>query len=380
MNNSLVRIYVFYNDNDLPIKLINYNIFYSDLIKDKDYYIITIHYDDYIRLRRRYKCEIIRYYGISFLINFFKDNKYMIISLLIGLLVLNTLCNTIFDIKINTSDTELKNIINKSLNEFGISKYRKKKNFNEIQTIKDKILSNNEDTIEWIEIRENGCNYEIDITRRVRKEETDIDDTPSDIVASKDGKILYITSTSGTVLKEKNDYVKKGEVLISGNIMKGDELSYQVRSSGIVYAETWYSVKITVPFEYVEYIDTGKKIYRYYLDVFGKEMTLIGKYKSDKTLNTTKLLLDKPYLPFKLYKEEMKVYDYKKFHINESDAFNEAIKRSNRKIKDILDADEYIISKKVLKKDVFSSKIIIEVFYKVYENIGITKRMNIYGK
>ncbi len=373
MKNSLVRIYIYYEYDDLSIKLINYNIYYSDLIKDKKYYIITVNYNDYLRLKRRYKCELIRYYGIPFYINFIKDNKYMIISFFISLLFLYMLCNTIFDIKINTENNDFKKIIINSLSDYDIEKYKRKKNFNDIQNIKNKILFDNKDRIEWIEIREIGCNYIIDVTPRIKKEGYDINDIPSDIVASKDGKILYIVSTKGQTVKEKNDYVKKGEVLISGNIMKNDKLSYQVNSEGLVYAETWYRVKTTIPFEYVEYIDTGKMVNRYYLDVFGTEMTLIGLYKKNNTLNTKKLLLDKPYLPFRLYKEEMKIYDYKKFHINESEAFNEAIKRSDRKIKDILDVDEYIISKKVLKKEVFSSKIIVEVFYKVYENIGVNK-------
>ena len=71
----------------------------------------------------------------------------------------------------------------------------------------------------------------------------------------------------------------------------------------------------------------------------------------------------------------MKIFEYKEFHINENEAYKEAIKRSDDKIKDMLDVDEYILSKKVLKKEVFSSKIIIEVFYKVYENIAKESRI-----
>jgi hypothetical protein len=92
-------------------------------------------------------------------------------------------------------------------------------------------------------------------------------------------------------------------------------------------------------------------------------------------MNTKTLILDKPYLPFKLYKESMKKYEYKEFVINEKEAYNEAIKRSEIKIKNMLDNDEYIISKNVLKKEVFSSKIKVEVFYKVYENIGLTSKI-----
>ena len=54
--------------------------------------------------------------------------------------------------------------------------------------------------------------------------------------------VIYLEKlviTGGTPLK--------GEVIISGNIMKGEKLAYQVKSNGHVYAETWYTVKIEVP-------------------------------------------------------------------------------------------------------------------------------------
>ena len=41
-------------------------------------------------------------------------------------------------------------------------------------------------------------------------------------------------------------------------------------------------------------------------------------------------------------------------------------------IKKNLDIEEYIISKNVLKNELKSSKMYIEVFFKVYENIGTT--------
>ena len=186
----------------------------------------------------------------------------------------------------------------------------------------------------------------------------------------------FFASSSGVKLKDVNDYVKKGEVLISGNIIKGeDTLITQVRAKGKVYAEVWYTVNITIPFNYVEYVETGKVINHYYLDIAGKKFTLIGKYDSNFTMNTKDLVLEKPYLFFKLYKETKREYKYKEFNINENEAYKEALKRSENKIKSKLNDNEYIISKKVLKKEVFRSKMNIEVFFKVYENIGVTSNI-----
>ena len=230
--------------------------------------------------------------------------------------------------------------------------------------------------MEWIEINEKGCSYNIEVTKRVKNKENISDNSPKDIIASKDGLIKYIVSKNGVKLKDVNDYVKKGEVLITGNIIKGeDTLVKSIKAEGQVYAEVWYTVNITIPFNYIEYTETGKTINHYYIDISGKKFTLTGKYESNFTMNTKKLLLDKPYLFFKLYKETKKEYKYKEFNIDENEAYEEALKRSENKIKSKLNDNEYIISKNVLKKEVFRSKMNVEVFFKVYENIGVTSNI-----
>ena len=375
MNNNKVKIIVYENSNKFLNYLVYHSIYYEDLTLN-DNYILTIDYEDYKKISRRYKTKIIKYYGKRFIVNYLDTNKYMLISLFISFLVLYLLTNTIFKININTNDEKLYNLINNSLKENNISIYKRKKSFKELKKIKDKILKNNEDSLEWIEIKEKGCIYNVELTARVKNKENNSDNNPKDIVASKDGLIKYITSSSGVKLKDVNDYVKKGEVLISGNIIKGeDTLITQVRAKGKVYAEVWYTVNITIPFNYVEYVETGKVINHYYLDIAGKKFTLIGKYDSNFTMNTKDLVLEKPYLFFKLYKETKREYKYKEFNINENEAYKEALKRSENKIKSKLNDNEYIISKKVLKKEVFRSKMNIEVFFKVYENIGVTSNI-----
>lgn len=375
MNNNKVKIIVYENSNKFLNYLVYHSIYYEDLTLN-DNYILTIDYEDYKKISRRYKTKIIKYYGKRFIIIYLDTNKYMLISLFISFLVLYLLTNTIFKININTNDEKLYNLINNSLKENNISIYKRKKTFKELKKIKEKILKNNEDSLEWIEIKEKGCIYNVELTARVKNKENNSDNNPKDIVASKDGLIKYITSSSGVKLKDVNDYVKKGEVLISGNIIKGeDTLITQVRAKGKVYAEVWYTVNITIPFNYVEYVETGKVINHYYLDIAGKKFTLIGKYDSNFTMNTKDLVLEKPYLFFKLYKETKREYKYKEFNINENEAYKEALKRSENKIKSKLNDNEYIISKKVLKKEVFRSKMNIEVFFKVYENIGVTSNI-----
>ena len=89
------------------------------------------------------------------------------------------------------------------------------------------------------------------------------------------------------------------------------------------------------------------------------------------------ILVDKPYLFFKLMKESKELYNYKEVNLNSESAFKEALERADKSISNKLDTNEYIIERKVLKKDVFSSKIDIELFYRVYENIGEEKEITL---
>ncbi len=179
-----------------------------------------------------------------------------------------------------------------------------------------------------------------------------------------------MVTKSGTRIKDLNEVVKKGEVIISGNIMKDENLVEQVEADGEVFGETWYTVTTTVPYTHVEYEKTGTTINHIYMNIFGKKITLMGKYETNESMNTTTVLLDKPYLFFNIMKEQKELYKYVTHNLSEEEAYEEAIKRSDKGVEDSLDYGEYIIDKKVLKKNVYSSKIEVEVFYKVYESIG----------
>ena len=374
-----VRIVVNENSNKFLNYLIYNKIYYDSLNKYNEYFVLDVSYDDYLYIRRRYKCHIVKYYGKKNIVNIYENNKYVLLSLIISFMLLFLLCNTIFDIKINSDNKDIINIINNSLSDNGIDVYKRKVSFDKLNNIKNKILEDNKDTLEWIEIREKGCIYYIDVTPRVKSNNNVDNSLPSDIVAEKDGVIKHIVVHRGSKVIDNGDYVKKGDILISGNIIKNENVIDKVHSEGVIYAETWKTVNISIPFKRIDYV-YKKTINHYYLDIFGHKFTISGKYDSDNTINKKSIVLDKPYLFFKLYKEEKKIYDYNEVILNKEEAYNEALNRSIDVINKKLSSDEYIISKKVLKKEVKRSKINLEVFFKVYEKIGVTSEIQDIGE
>jgi len=376
MNNVKIKVY---ENNYRFIKyLISNNIYYSSLECNSGYYILIVDYESYKKINRRYKCSIIKYYGKNGFVRFIDYHKYMIISFVFSLIVLFLLSNTIFEVRINCEDKIVKNKINNILISNGITKYKRIKSFKEVNSIKNKILNEYEDYIEWIGITSKGCIYIVDVSLKV-KDGSVIDNSTSSIYAANDGVIKKINVIRGSRIVDKNDYVKKGDLLISGNILKDNTIIRQVKASGSVYAEVWHTISVSVPFDYMQKYKTGKIINHFYLDFFGNDFTLLGKYNDNNTINKKYLILDKPYLIFKVYKEVKEEYKYKKIHLSNNEAYLKAISLATDKINNNLKKEEYIISKKVLKKKVNYSKMYVEVFFKVYENIGVTSNIDIIG-
>lgn len=356
--------------------LISNNIYFSNYTIKDNKVIFIINYEDLELLSKLANIKVIKYYGLVGIKKFLKKHYILLTSFILSYLIIIILSNVIFKVEIVTNNQVLKDNITYYLNYYGIVKYKFVKSNKYIENVKEKILLENKDTIEWISINREGVKYVVNVTPRVISNRVSID-KPSNIVSKKDALIKYLVVTGGSSVKEVNDVVKKGEVIISGNVVKFDKVVGTTRSKGEVFGEVWYTVNISIPFKHVIYEKTGETINHIYLDIFGHKFTLVGHYITNNSINEVSVLVDKPYLFFKLMKESKELYNYKEVNLNSESAFKETLERADKSISNKLDTNEYIIERKVLKKDVFSSKIDIELFYRVYENIGEEKEITL---
>ena len=357
----------------------NPNYYLKELIKNKiniynleieDKIIkIIIDYNDYKKIKKTkttYKLLVINYYGISKIKHLLKKYYISIIFIIVGLLANIILSNMIFKIEVKTSNKRLSKIIINDLKSLGIKKYRFKVSFDKKEKIKEYLKEKEKEKIEWIEIEEKGNIYIIKIEERKIKEESQSCNYRN-IVSKKNALITKITSSSGEIVKKKNDYVTKGEVLISGLIHNKDEIVSKRCSIGKVYGETWYKVKVSVP-EVVrnKKITNNKKI-GLTIKILNKEYNLFNKYKTFEKKEYN--IIESKIIPLKIaivYYIQTKE-KINKYNINNVDDYAE--KLATKKIKNNLKNDEYILSRKTLKKSINNSKIDIEVFVSVNEDI-----------
>jgi len=318
--------------------------------------------------------KILGYKGKRKTKDILSTNKTLIVSIVIGLMFLIFLSNCIFDVEINHTSTKLKDYIYKELDKNGIRKFQFRKSFNRLEKIKNSILENNKDKLEWLEIERIGTKYVIKLEeRKINSYSTDY--KFQDIIATNDGVIKKIIATDGEKVKEVNEYVKKGDTIISGSIYLNEELKGLVKATGTVYAEIWYNLSIEYPI--IEEIkeETGNIKNTYSINFLDKSIYLSGKNNYLYSDVKRKYLIKNNILPISISKDKIYELNLIKGIYTEGESILNARSYSRKKIEEMLDDDEYIISDKVLNYRVNSNTIYMNTFYKVYANITGTKEI-----
>ena len=346
--------------NIIKMNIVSYNELIL-IIDNKDYSSLK-------KYSKTYKITIIEKYGKLKLFDIIKKNIIILSSIIIAIFFLYFLSNIIFSIDIIHNNEEVKNKIEKELSKEGIQKYKFKKDYQYLNQVKEKILKSNQDTLEWLEIIEDGTKYIVKLVERKKEIKTE-EYTYQSITAKKDAIITNIKATSGEKVKSINQYAKKDEVIISGIIQKPDESYIYTKAQGKIYGEVWYKVTTEYPFLYQEEKVTGKNKNVLTLYFLNKKIPLFPykKYKQFKTKQN--IILENNLIPIKIVKENLYEVIVKEEIYTEESAIQKAIELSKNKL---LQSNASIIEIKnteILKKQNQNSKIKLELFISVIEDI-----------
>lgn len=344
-------------------KCLKNNINLYDIKYHKDYLVALINEEDLdiiIKLNYYSKITILEYKGTKKILLNIKKHSFDLLMLLVLILSLYIISNFVISIDILHENQKLIDNIKEILMQKNIKTFQYKKTLNELNAISDEILYENRNILDWIAIDRKGMKYIVSFEERILNK--DKETYPyCDVIANKDGVIQKIIATSGVTIVEKAMYVRKGDLLISGTIMNNEEVKDETCATGEVYAEVWYKVNITVPLEYEEKEFTDKNRYNFILNgnsLFKKKY----EYYDKENVFTIG--------PLKLIKEMEYVVTSKKHGIEE--AKETGISLAKQRLLEQLDKKSEIISEKVLKEEVNNSKIELEVFMSVLEDIGVS--------
>ena len=373
MNNNYIKVKIEGKNINNYIKWLiknKINIINLHIIKYNELEII-VDYKDYSILKKyskTYKITIIKKYGKLRFFDIFKNNIIIISCLILSIFFLYLLGNTIFSIDIIYNDKEIVDMISKELTKYNIEKYKRKKSFAYLNEVKEKILKDNKDTLEWLEIEENGTKYIIRIVER-KKELVKKEYLYQSIIAKKDATITSIKANSGEKVKTINEYVKKGDTIISGVLLKPDGTKIYTKANGIVLGEVWYKAEVEYPLYYQEEKVTGKSknVFSFYF--LNKEIPIFPYKKYKQFKKQSNILIENSFIPIKIAKE--KLYEVK----TKEDIYTpeEATEKATTEVKKkMLTNNSNIMSIKeviVLDKQNLNSKIKLKLFISSIEDI-----------
>lgn len=349
-----------------------------NIIEDHDGISLTVDEVDYakiLKMKTSYNIKIINRFGVAKLRYLLLKYKYILSFLFLTLGLMIILSHFIFFIDVIHSKEEIRELVENDLKEFGISKYRFRVSYAKKEEIRNKILEKEKDKIEWLEIDRIGTRYIVNVEERLIKDNK-VDNEVRDIVAKKDAMILNIEAETGEIVRKKYEYVRKGDTIVSGTIKnKEDEVS-KVKAEGKVYGEVWYSVTVELPKKYYEEKKTGKTSKALTLRIANKKISVPFSKDNKSYISEDSPILENNLIPIKLVletKHEIEIID-KEYNMDNSSS--EAIKLATKKLEDRLDEQSMILSKKVLKKTLKNSKIIVEIFFKVRENVTDYKKIS----
>ena len=189
------------------------------------------------------------------------------------------------------------------------------------------------------------------------------------MVAKKSGMILSIEASTGEVVVQRNQYVEKGQELITGIIKNKEEVKALVSATGKVYAEVWYDVKMSLPLKYREESKTGEQKQVLELHFLNKDYSFFDFSPYATSKNTEKVLWKHPLLPFKITYTKKEEVEVEETRYDEGDLLEKVEPLALSKLQEQLGEDIEILERKVLKKSTNLGRIELELFFKVKEDI-----------
>lgn len=373
MNNNYIKVLIEGKNVNNYIKWLikqRINIIELNVIRHNQLEAI-INYKDYKQLKKyskTYKISVIKKYGSLKIFEIIKNNSFILISIILAIMFLYFLSNIIFSVDIVYNDKEIVENMKKELKKYGIEKYKFKKKYTYLDKVKEEILKNNQNTLEWIEIIEDGTKYVVKIVER-KQENQEKEFQYQSIATTKDAIITSIKASSGEKLKEINDYVKKNDIIVSGIISKPDGTLVYKKAKAKIYGEVWYKVDVEYPYVYKEERVTGKSKEVFVINFLSKKIPLFTypKYKEFKI--ETNNIIENNILPITLSKEKQYEVLLKEEIYTWEEAISNAVEVSKKKL---LENNNKIVNIKkveILSKQTIDSKIKLNLFISVEEDI-----------
>jgi len=324
---------------------------------------------------RKSNCSIsfLRRNGVPFLIRRILKNSGFLAGAGLFLLLLMFLSNVIWGIEIKGAKPATEYQIRKELDKMGVKIGKLQFFVDNVEGIQRK-LTNNVGDLTWVGVELKGTTFHLQVVEKNEPKKPE-KLSPRNLIAKKKAVIVNMYIENGQKMVDINDHVDKGQLLVSGAF--GQEKSPElVAAKGEVWGETWYKSHVELPLETNFKVYNGKEKEKHFI-LFGNfELPVWGFGKPEFTNYETEENIHKIHflkweLPVSYLNKTLREREEVRRSYTNKEAQQIAIELAKKQIKGQLDEDAIIKDEKILHKANKNGKVILDIHFKVIENIAV---------
>lgn len=210
----------------------------------------------------------------------------------------------------------------------------------------------NDDNIAWMSINISGTVASVEIREVIDTEIKEKNTSPANLISRFDAQIVGMEVYSGFLSVKEGDFVRKGDLLVSGIYKEGKAPLRISRASGRILGRISHTFEVEVPLVQSKKVYSGEKISKKTLNFFGNSIKLFTNYRNlplmCDIINYVYMFnpLNLGELPISLSVDTYLPYEYKEVEINENEAIEQAYEILREKMDEEL-PDAQILRKKL---------------------------------
>ncbi|MCA1058009.1 sporulation protein YqfD [Rossellomorea aquimaris] len=319
------------------------------------------------------KVTFLRGQGVPFLFKRSLKNSGFMIGGVAFFIIVFLLSNMVWDIQIKGASPQTEHSIRKELKEMGVSKGKMQFSIPDVENIQRE-LSFRMNNITWVGVELQGTTFHFQVVEKNAPEAPESTGLQH-IVAKKKAIITDMFVEEGDPQVSVNDYVNKGQLLVSGLI--GNEKEPKgVSAKAKILGETWYKTSVELPLKSRFAVFSGNEKRKHYLGFGSLDIPIWGfgktEFKNVVVEETKKnLRFLKWELPIYYIDRSMKEKEDVERTYTKSEAINAAKKLAKSNLESSIPEDAEIRGEKILQEKVENGKVRVTIHFKVIENIAV---------
>ncbi|MGR3765076.1 sporulation protein YqfD [Rossellomorea sp. NS-SX7] len=326
------------------------------------------------RAVRSSECKVtfLRGQGGPFLLKRAIKNSGFLLGALSFFIIVILLSNMVWGIQIKGATPETEHNIRKELTSMGVTTGKLQFSIPDVESIQRE-LSSRMDNITWVGVELRGTTFHFQVVEKNAPEPVESTGLQH-IIAKKKAIIVEMFVEEGDPQVKVNDYVKKGQLLVSG-VIGNEKKPKGVPAKAKIMGETWYKTAVELPLKTDFVVFSGNEKRKHYIEIGSLRIPIWGfgnpEYKESVTEEMEKpVKFLKWQLPIAYIDQSMKEKEHVERSYTKEQAVQEAKKLAKRNLASTLPDDAEIIGEKILQEKVENGKVKVNLHFKVVENIA----------